>query len=546
MVAIGASAAAFGAFAEASASFEANETLMAGGVFTPAAPWSWGSEATTSIAPKSYADGDEAYAYGSGDLARRSGKFTDQDSQNQYLPLETGKDTLNLAATAADFYLDQLVKFTGFEEDQTEFGDAKIAVWMKSVDHDAEAEVGEPTIDDGEGGTIANPDYKPAVEEWTEHSLWVAVGDGVGGTVNVQLAGEYEPDKWYRLTIRSLGDVIGDKSTFSDKVAGFLIYIDGKLVAIKDGFVDYASNYEAAFTKDAAAAYKEGKLFVSRKADTADLGSIGYQGIGAIDDVIVDAEGPAFAQGGVGPVDVAFDFELDEEADENVYIDTPEDGFRTTDGDLIPYDEDAGAYLAPVGTQVLVPVAIDTESAPNLVFVNGEQTTLTLTIEITEAGVITIPASEVEVKTAGGGEDWPDPEDPTIAGKTASDVFGDAIPTEIADAPASKVAAWAKGKVDFAKKDTIIADAYLLDCAANDALEAAEKAKNFKIASITYDAESGEWIVKVVSADGEGEVAEGGEYFNGYVDIQPVTIDGAAEDAEFFKAVLVPAAPKAE
>ena len=284
---IGAVAMSFGLFAASPApfsiSFEATESGkgISDGAFNPKAEgvpgWTWTGDP---FALSQYAG--EVLPYDeSGDKARRNDQFVGLDTNENYLPLSTGSDELTLAVSEGNLYLDQLVKFTGFEDPQTNLvAGTKIAVWMSEFEKD---------------------------DESTETNLYVTVGKLTNGEVK-QIAlkvdgGPYSLDTWYRLTVKSLGNIYTEGA--STVAAGFLVYVNGQQVASSDDAALDLTDKVGEMT-DAAKEYMKNKqLFTSIAAD-ATFTSVGYQGIGAIDDIIVDAKGPDFCVETVETVDVTF------------------------------------------------------------------------------------------------------------------------------------------------------------------------------------------------------------------------------------------------
>ena len=280
---IGAVAMSFGLFADATSfttSFEDGEDGVVGTTFTPGdAGWSGITEDQTL---KAYDDDtDPAYEYGTTDR-----RFAGTNSQ--YLPLETEKTaTLEHEITEGNIFVDQLVRFTGFEDPQTNLVEGtKIAVWMSEFFNDE--------------GTEATT------------NLYVTVGsDKTTDQIAVKLSGTYEIGKWYRLTIKALGNIFVEDQQLFEPRAGFSIWVDGVKKAIdKDDpnrgtlLSDGASGF---LNGTAASAYAAFQLFpaITSGADQIALKSFGYNGIGAVDDIYVDEEGPEFAKE-VETVDVTF------------------------------------------------------------------------------------------------------------------------------------------------------------------------------------------------------------------------------------------------
>ena len=295
---IGAVATAFGLYAATpyAVSFEANDPGVSEGVFTPPTGWTWTSTDTLKLGTY---DGD-GYLYPiEGAAKRRSAFFEDVDTQTSFLKLETGTNTLVREVGADNVFLDQLVKFTGYEEAPTLAAGTKIAVWMSGI----EAEGTE-----GEDGYIAG-----------ETNLYVTCAKVVGGKVEpvaLKIAGNYKLDTWYRLTIKSLAGIY--KSAVSDSQrAGFIVYVDGNQVAAVSADAKEIVEYADEMTATAAGFMADGQLFPAIDTTDATFATVGYQGIGAIDDIILDDQGPAFAQA----IDVEITFPVDAEGNPSVEVD---------------------------------------------------------------------------------------------------------------------------------------------------------------------------------------------------------------------------------
>ena len=364
MVMLSAAAMAFGLFADATSvqtSFEAEDAGVAEGKFTPSdAGWTWAGDPLTLGVYD--AEKDPAYVYG-GTVPARRGGWEGGTKQENYLKLETGKDTLACERTAADenYVVDQLVKFTGFEEPQTNFvAGTKIAIWQAALESDDEA------------------------EGVTNKNLYVSVGS-LAGTVALSL-GEYDPEVWYRLTIKSIKD-IGNGRT------GFVIYIDGKQVASED---EVAKNLFIAedLTAEAKNLMAKGQLFPAMVADEVEtLASVGYQGIGAIDDVIIDQLGPDFVQ--------SVDFVL-----ANVPANVAATNVVDSNGKTLTLDPATGKYTADAGVTVTVAL-----TAGKGWFFNNGSKTLTIpglapsaTLDITKGGEVDV--SEVAAAAQKGETDF--------------------------------------------------------------------------------------------------------------------------------------------
>ena len=274
---IGAFATAFGLYAEGEpgVSFEADDAGVNAMTFTVSAQetprwtaWEGGEVFNLSLW------GSEVKPYDT-DYPRRDDNLFPAGSDNvNYLKLATGTEKLTYANddAANNIFLDQLVKFTGFDEEPTLPDDAKIAVWMSEYENPNES-------------TVTN--------------LFVSCGkyyDGAASKVTLQINGEYKLDTWYRLTIRSLGNIYKDGYT-DDTRAGFIIYINGQQVAAVTGqTADDLIEAAESMTTTAKGYMAKGMLFPAFDTTDVAFNEVAYRGIGAIDDVLFDANGPEFAQ----------------------------------------------------------------------------------------------------------------------------------------------------------------------------------------------------------------------------------------------------------
>lgn len=310
---IGAVATAFGLYADPveyyANSFETTTEGLSqdGTTWSAATPWS--TELTDAFKVEAYGQGEPGVY--SDVAARRTTMFQAQDTNLNVLKIETGTNTLDLAigdvtVDPGKFYFDQLVKFTGFEEEPTFAAGTKIAVWMSAIEQEGTPAVpgnGEPEfIDDldkplDEGGyeQKPNPDYfagTPASDDYIagETNLYVQVGTGTAAR-KVEIKGSFATETWYRITIKSLGNVI-DPSTGSQQ-AGFLVFINGESAEIVDDNKEYYG-VPGNLLPTAKDYYDKGLLFTAIDTTSVTLAKVGYQGIGAIDDVILTSTSPDF------------------------------------------------------------------------------------------------------------------------------------------------------------------------------------------------------------------------------------------------------------
>ena len=245
-------------------SFEGSEAGVGEATWTPSGVWSSGITDAFDLGAYN-SEKDPAYTYGPTVNVRRNDDFTDGDTQTKYLKLETGSATLNRTIGAGQIYVDQLVKFTGFEEVPEFTGQEKIAIWASAIEADE-------TVD-------------PVIVGDT--NLYVAVGTANGQApiknVKINVAENFDFNEWHRLTIKQLDAGTGTR-------AGFLIWIDGNKATTSDKY--YADEVPAAWSDY----YTAGELFLAMDNTSAAISTVSYKGIGSIDDVVVSATAPDFAQ----------------------------------------------------------------------------------------------------------------------------------------------------------------------------------------------------------------------------------------------------------
>ena len=290
---IGAVATAFGLYAETADyygnSFETAQEGVSGETWE--LPTLWSTTLQDAFKVGAYV-GDELTGIYKTGAQRRDG--SDEQSpklpttNDKFLKLETGTNVLDRALTDLDttgdkFYFDQLVKFTGFEEEPAFAADTKIAVWMSAI----ETEDYVPAVYD-EGGELVSEGSGTLGST----NLYVQVGNGTAAQ-KVQLKGTFAVDKWYRITIKSIGDVVADAGVAVEHQLGFLVFINGEQAEIVDADKNYYKYATAFEGKPTAKYYAAGQLFTAMTADTT-LAKVGYQGIGAIDDVVLSASSPDF------------------------------------------------------------------------------------------------------------------------------------------------------------------------------------------------------------------------------------------------------------
>ena len=141
--------------------------------------------------------------------------------------------------------------------------------------------------------------------------------------------------------------------------------------------------------------------------------------------------------------------------------------------------------------------------------------------------------------TEDSASDWPT-DTSTVAGQTAAEAYG--VTGDLADVDAKKLADWAKGagRVDFAGKDGINADAYLLNIANDSSAEAIATATEtaeeaIKITAISFN-ELGEPVLTCPDSYGNGTVViEGAASLT-----SPMQWHEKTSGDKFFRTVLKP------
>ena len=125
------------------------------------------------------------------------------------------------------------------------------------------------------------------------------------------------PGQWYRLTVKALADVTQckERSAAPAGFTGFEIYLDGVLLSAVTptfgaGYMAYATDGEsvsswldADWDADLITYLQSGKVFPSLLGATADatIQAIGFQGEGAVDDIVM-ADGTPFPAVSIGDV----------------------------------------------------------------------------------------------------------------------------------------------------------------------------------------------------------------------------------------------------
>ena len=177
---------------------------------------------------------------------------------------------------------DQLVKFSAFEDDPADLGDAKIAVWVKTVQEE-----------DGE---------TPAVNHLMISTAALNSDDLSPTLTNIDTEVVVDVSNWHQLKITAIQAATVDGSA----VPGFVVELDGVAIAKAN---ELFPAFEGIYTAQGAALIAANKLFPSMIGfnatdDAGTLRGVAFKGTGAIDDITV-AAAPVYIDPSPAPTGVA-------------------------------------------------------------------------------------------------------------------------------------------------------------------------------------------------------------------------------------------------
>ena len=482
-------------------------------------------------------DGSKVKAYGAQTGSGQNQKYLELSTEGGTLWRSLAKgntagtdiaDKLGAAQAlpANGLYIDTMVQFTPTEDGgapDTAPGD-KLAIWLN--------------VDSSGAAPVTNLMVKAA--QWDDNGT---ASSFVEKTFVLTGAGDINPAKWYRLTVKAIADCdqrMKKNQGYDTAITGFQIFLDGSKEPLKATEDTFTAGY-LALAKDAGewGWLQQGQdddvinlmesktLFPSLMgAETAaTLQAVGFKGSGALDNLSISETEPQPAPGPEEPIKVTPQITLS--ATEATFSDSLK----------LPTVTVAGDYVLDTDYTVSWDKDLPTENP-------SENVVLTVTVKMCGkyAGSSTATFTVKPASTPPVVNDWPS--DPTtVKDKTANEAYG--ITGDLAGVPADKLAIWAKGngKVEFSAAGDIKVEAYLLNCANEDDAITAAKA-DFKIPSITIGADG---TVTVASPDPDGSK------YNGVITIKgSETVKGDAngnytlekvdgkfpENARFFKAYL--------
>ena len=153
-----------------------------------------------------------------------------------------------------------------------------------------------------------------------------AVTDTTPAVFRLRTARPIEPGRWYRLTVRTIGDVTRRAARLGDAargLLGFQVYLDGELLFAETppftrNYLSFATSAEGWLSSARDAELLDflasGAVFASLCGESADMsvGSVGFRGDGDLDDLDVFSDAPVFL--GVDALDFTLDLTAEESA----------------------------------------------------------------------------------------------------------------------------------------------------------------------------------------------------------------------------------------
>lgn len=200
-------------------------------------------------------------------------------------------------------------------EDQIKVGTKYVYTWTDTESGEERTVESETELSDDEKTNANIPlDATVTPTDVMEANVWpcftnlmVTAGqlasDGTVVKQDFKVSESVEPDKWYRLTIRAIANVLSNPDA---NQPGFAIYLDGVAVACMDD--DYQTKLLNGVEVDELSStakdlYNNKQLFISAvssdKIGATALAAVGFDGTGKIDDLTINTveNGPQFAMG---------------------------------------------------------------------------------------------------------------------------------------------------------------------------------------------------------------------------------------------------------
>ena len=440
---------------------------------------------------------------------------------------------------AKPLYIDTFVQFTVTEDDVPTLGsDDKLAIWLRADNGATNLCVAAGCFTGAE--TISNRFYELSVED-TEI-----------------LAGN-----WYRLTVEA---TVIEVTAQDWSWGGFRIYIDGKPA--------YSTTNAATESGLANLLKDDGNtvIFPSLKAGDFTLTAVGFQGTGAIDDLVIDDNAPTFLE--VPPISFELNWDTNVSAI-NLIIDGEAVSFDVTSLNYTStnFPINAGGLVQIGFSGYNVPDEYESEIGTDGIIEKNSSLTRNWTTNDTAGVVTVIPwMHDVWDATADGGngdlvnthvgyeytildaaavinlfyeggasgaDEWVADTTEIPANTTVATQYPTLASTAFAAVDAKQLTEWATDNdVDFGDfKDNSgdYVDAYLLNC---DPADVEDEAEEFTV-TITIGAD-GTPIVTAPDANSDDKP------YNGTIQLQGATsptgpwinINAASTDYQFYKCVL--------
>ncbi len=416
---------------------------------------------------------------------------------SNYLALETNGAELQRKINGSSgqtvgsdgLYIDTLVQFTPSESAPSDISGAKLAIWL-GVENDV-------TNLCVAGGYYYDNEGAPSV----------------GSNKVYSLSGTYDAGTWYRLTVKAV-DI---SNTSQVPLVGFSIYVNGVAVAATEAVYDSSigAMLKNVMTSENQTLIDGGKFIPVANAvnfEALTLSTVGFQGSGAVDDLVVTTNDPFY----VAPTTIAFTLTFGEGISAVAYTVGEESGTFTSGTPVnLPYN----------GSVTITPTYAENYGFGSFT-TNGVASDLTFTLPAS-GDTFTAVLSATYTPPTG----WVDDPATIVEGTTAGQQYTALAGTALANADAKKLTVWAKANSVTFTDATTTADnyveAFLLNCAPDAATVAAEKAAF--VLTITFD--GGNAVVNLP----DGKTYNGTLQLKGSTDLTTWTDTEVTTGYKFFK-----------
>lgn len=208
-----------------------------------------------------------------------------ENAGSQFLEIDASSEVkVNPGAQGGITYIDSMVKFSAAEEDPSaSITDAMFLLWLQKNGSSYDIKVKGALADLGENDSFSLP-----------AKTYTISGSGV----------TIEPDSWHRVKVAFFPQLFGEDG---DAFAAFTIQIDGLDMAATEATCTQSvyDGYISGSIDDEYAALFAANKMIPASNPAATITSIGFQGNGAIDDLVVSADAPL-------PTSVVLDWTISE------------------------------------------------------------------------------------------------------------------------------------------------------------------------------------------------------------------------------------------